>query len=278
MSEHELNNFQNQPLLTIGTDPPQPKRQRPSENMSYPKPYMFSDPYYDWEGCADRLREILNKPDADLTTDDYDIIFAKHLPAADYPEGAYYMDKCISHIACGRDVHTSRFPEGFLWWLVHFKNQLKQDNAFDTAKNSLVSAFWTILEQFELFDLTETECESIGRSFSYSQGAYNSSTVCDIIDELTIYDEFIPELDSIVAALAASDRIEHVRWYVEIAFHTRSWCTTFTTDDHGLDNYQRKEEIFHKLHSFAVLQKKQQTAAMVAYQEGRSKYNCLVIL
>lgn len=246
--------------------------------MNYPKPETFSDPYYDWEGYEARFREILGKPNSDLTTEDYAIIFAKHLPAADYPEGAYYIDKCISHIACGREIHTSRFPDGFLWWLTHFKDRLAQDHAFDAAKSSLVSALWTILDHFELFDLTEAECETIGRSFTYSVGPYNSSTVSDIIDELTIYDEFLPELDKLVADLTTSDRIEHVRWFVEIAFHTRSWCTTFTADSHGLDNYQRKEELFHRLHSLAVLQKKQEVAAMAAYKEGKSKYNRLTRL
>jgi hypothetical protein len=246
--------------------------------MNYPKPEKFSDPYDDWRGCEDRLQAILSKLDADLTTDDYAIIFAKHLPAADYPEGSYYIDKCLSHIASGRDVHTSRFPDGFLWWLVHFKDRLAQDHAFENVKRSLVSVLWTLFDHFELFDLTEPDCESIGRSFAYSVGPYNSATVCDLVDELTIYDEFLPELDRFVADLTVSDRMEHVRWYVEIAFHTRSWCLLYSTDEHGLDNKQRKEELFHRLHSFAVLQKKQSVAAMAAYQEGKTKYNRLVSL
>lgn len=246
--------------------------------MDYPKPKKFSDPYQDWEGCEDELRNILSKADDDLTTEDYAAIFYRNLPPADYPEGAYYISRCISHIARGRAVHASRFPDGFLWWLVHFKDQLKQDQAFDAAKRSLVAALFELLDHFELFDLTEEECKAIGRSFTSSVGPYNSSTVSDIIDELTIYDEFLPELAMVETHLTASDRIEHARWYVEIAFRTRSWLTTFRDDDDGLNNYRRKEELFHRLHSFAVLQKKQEAATTATAEEGKFKYNRLVML
>lgn len=246
--------------------------------MDYPKPTKFSDNYLEWEGCEDELRKILSKADDDLTTEDYAAIFYRNLPPADYPEGAYYISRCISHIARGRDVHASRFPDGFLWWLVHFKDQLKQDQAFDTVKRSLMSALFELLDQFELFDLTEEECKAVRRNFECSVGPYNSSTVCDIIDELTMYDEFQPELAMVEAHLTASDRIEHARWYVEIAFHTRSWLTTFRDDDDGWDDYQRKEALFHRLHSFAVLQKKQRAASTATAEEGKFKYNRLVML
>jgi hypothetical protein len=246
--------------------------------MQYPKPDGFSDPHQDWEGCGDLFRQILDKRDEDLTTDDYRVIFAQHLPAADYAEGAYYIDKCIAHIAGGREVHASRLPEGFLWWLAHFRERLEQDQAFGQIKESLVSAVWENLDRFELFDLTEEECKSIGRSFMYSVSPYNSSTVNDFFDEITIYDDFEPELERMVGDLVSSDRIEHVRWYVQIAFHTRSWCTVFNVDDYGLDNYPRKEDLFHRLHSFGVLQRKQEAAMMATFQEDKVKYNRLVRL
>lgn len=76
--------------------------------MTRGKPSQFSDPYHDWEGYEDTFRVILDKDDQELTTDDFGIIFAKHLPAADYAEGIYYIARCIAHIAEGRDIHQKQ--------------------------------------------------------------------------------------------------------------------------------------------------------------------------
>jgi hypothetical protein len=244
--------------------------------MKYPKPQQFSDPYHDWDGCEDKLMTILMKNDNALSTADYGVIFAKNLPAANYQEGAFYIEKCLDHISAGREINKSRFPEGFLWWLVNFKDDLINDNLYAGVKNSIVSVIWRLLDNFELFELNEGECKQMGRDFKWSIGPYNQNTVWDIMDEITIYDEFEPELNVIVDKLIESDLLAHVRWFVEIAAHTRIWALLYDERFSELDSFERKEDLFHKLHHFPVIKKKYWTAMLKTREEGKEKYNQLI--
>jgi len=243
--------------------------------MKYPKPDRFSDPCKDWDGCEDRLAEILRKDDQSLTTEDFNTIFHSNVPAADYVEGAYYIEKCAAHIATGKEINDSRFPDGFLWWLAHFKDNLIADQLYDEAKRLVVVSFWTLLDDFELFDLTEDECAKRGMNCAYSIGPFNRGTVCDFVDALTELDEFGPELEGILTRLIESEALPHTRWHVEIAFHVRWWL--IAEDGHmGPDFRRRRETVFQRLHAFPIFHNKYWTAMTAARREGKHKYEDLI--
>ena len=244
--------------------------------MKYQKPKQFSDPYHDWFTSDDLLCAILAKADNSLTTADYSVIFAQNLPAANYQEGAYYIEKCLEHIGSSHEVNANRFPDGFLCWLAHFRDDLVRDDLYAEIKRSLASVFWRLLDQFELFELTKAECKQMGREFEWAVGPYNQHTVWHFIDELTINDEFEPELDAIADRLITSESLAHIRWYVEIAAHSRMWAFGYDERFLQLDNYHTKEALFHKLHHFPVLKRKVLAAMQKTREEGKEKYNHLV--
>lgn len=241
------------------------------------KPTRFSDPYHDWDGCGDRLDEILSKPAIDLVVDDYSVIFARHLPAADYQEGLYYLPYCLDYISSGREVRSSRYPDSLLWWIHNYREELKADGHWDSVLQGIKAAGLALLTDFELFDLTEEECAEIGRDYGYSIGPYNQHTVHDFVDDLTIWPEYAGIVDKLLAGVRNFESISSARWYVELAFHSRTWCLLF--DPHtDLDDFENKERIFHDLHAFRYLQKAQEIAGAKTYEEGRAKYNRLVLI
>lgn len=246
--------------------------------MKYSKPKNLSDPYYDWHGYEKRFNEILSKDASQLGTEDYWIIFHRNLPAADYEEGCYFLEFCFSHIKNAWDIHDSSYPDSLLWWIDHFQEKLKSDGLWDDCLIHLKTTIGHLLNSFELFDLDEEKCKKIGRDFSYSIGPYNQSTVTDLIDDLTIFDSFEPFLNEMIDGLINSNSISNIRWYVDIAFHTRSWCTIYNDDElfKDLDNFERKEALFHKLHTFKIYQKKREIASEWAAKEKKWKYNRLV--
>ena len=246
--------------------------------MKYPKPTRFSDPYHDWSGCEEQLAEILGKSDNQLTTEDYRPIFSKNLPAANYEEGAYYIEKCGAHIANGKEVHESRFPEGYLWWLNHYWDKIVEDGLDAKIKELVVSSFFSLLDVFELFDLTEEECAKLGRDFNYSIGPYNQGTVHDFFDELTIYDPFESELERILRRLMDSDDMAHIRWYIEITSHTRGWALTYNKEFADLDNYERKQAVFNRMNSIPLVSRKYEATLELMMTEAKPKYYRMVNL
>lgn len=239
--------------------------------MKYPKPKHLSDPFRDWQGCEDQLLAILQKEDADLNRDDFGVIYFSCLPAANYEEGAYYIEKCTNYIATGRDVRDSRLPDGFLRWMVTFQEQLVADGLFDQAKALVVDSLWHLLDQFELYDLTEEECAKHGMDFAYSVGPYNHQTVHDFFDEMTNFDEFDAELNGIVRKLTTSYETAHIRWYIDIAAHTRIWLILYSPPS-SLEDWDRKEALFHRLHSFRIYSVKGESAFRTTRAEGKDKY------
>ena len=246
--------------------------------MKYPKPKQLSDPFSDWQGCEDQLRAILQKDDVELNADDFNVIYYSCLPAANYEEGAYYIEKCTDYIATGWDIRDSRLPSGLLRWIVTYGEELAADRLFDDAKGLIVSSLWRLLDRFDLFDLTKEECARLGMDFSYAIGPYNRETVGDFMDELTIYDEFEPELNGIVDRLIESDELSHIRWYIEIAAHTRTWSLLYNEEHSEPDERRRKEALLHRLHAFPVYHRKGWAAMKAAQQEDKQKYVERVLL
>ncbi len=232
--------------------------------MKYPKPKGFSDPQSDWEGCEEIFQQITAKDDDRLTTDEFGMIFHHPLPAADYEEGAYYIEKCFEHIGTGREIKHSHWPEGFLGWLDNSADRLEADGLMAEVRRLILCTFWRLVDSFELFDLSGEQCAALGLSAEYSVGPYNCTTVWDFIDELTLYDRFHPECEAIVSSLVASEQPAHVRWYLEIARHTRVWALIYRPD--ASDDFVRKEELFHRLHRFADYKGKIWPLMMDAYK------------
>jgi hypothetical protein len=91
--------------------------------IPYPKPNKLSDPYYDWDGCEERLIQILAKEPTALTAEDYGVIFYQNLPAAAYEEGCYYVPYFLSFLRSAPDLDYYEC-QGFFWYIDHFRTVL----------------------------------------------------------------------------------------------------------------------------------------------------------
>ena len=243
--------------------------------MKYQKPIKLSDPYKDWADCESNLNQIVMKNDSELSSRDFDIIYQKYLPAAAYQEGCYYIEKCANFLAASRSVHESLYPDGFLWWIEHYKTDLGADGILAEAKNTVMQSFWALLSQFELFELTKEDCERVGRDFACSIGPYNSHTVRDIFEALITEHGWEKEAEIWFERFSCSDETSHVRWYAELAWQSRVWAITY---GHEFEADVRREAWFHKLHAFNVFASKMQKAVEMTDVEGKSKYNKVISL
>lgn len=138
------------------------------------KPTRFSDPYCDWDGCENELNAILLKDEDDLVADDYHVIFARHLPAADYKEGMHYIPYCLDYLSEGREIHASRYPDSLLWWIHNYMSEMKADGQWAAVIQHLERTCIALVSDFELFDLSEEECAQMGRDHGYSIRASKS--------------------------------------------------------------------------------------------------------
>lgn len=238
------------------------------------RPTTLSDPYGDWHGCEEILAAVLATDSANLTTADYHVIFAQNLPAADYDEGVYYLEHCFGMIARSSVIHESVYPISVLWWIDNFKEQLGTDGLLESTLDRVNCSMLAMLDRFELYSLTEPECIKLGRDFRYSVGAINSPTICDIVDDLTIWPLFDPVMDSILDWLSDTSIENRARWWVEIAFHSRAWILYYEKDCE-VDNFERKQSIYDRLHRFETLTPAWEIARGAAFREGHKKYNLL---
>ncbi|APB33274.1 hypothetical protein GlitD10_0956 [Gloeomargarita lithophora Alchichica-D10] len=241
------------------------------------KPSRFSDPYSDWHGCENLFKDILDQEPIDLNVKDYRVIFARHLPAADYREGLYYIPHCLDYIRRGQEHHTSRYPDSLLWWIKNYQQHFESDGQWENVLQAITQLVLDLLTSFVLFDLSEQQCADLGRDFDYSIGPYNQITVHEMLDDLTIWTEYAGVLEALIAQLKALKTVNHARWYVELAAHSRIWCLLYDPST-PLDNYANKERLFHELHTFESLQKAEEIARSITHSEGKSKYNKLVLL
>jgi len=251
-------------------------------NMKYSKPSQLSCPCSypnidDMFARKQTLNKILDQKTEELTIADYNVLFAKFLPAANYEEGCYFLDYCFEYIEKQNSIHDSFYPNSLLWWVDSYRQNFKNDFLWDEVIHRIKRTLFILLDTFRLFKLSKKECDKIGRNYDYSIGPYNSVTLCDIFDDLTIYDSMEDILWEVVSFLEHSDKTDHCRWYVELAYHSRSWCLFYDETDE-LDNYIRKEKLFHKLHTFKTLGLKEEVAIKHTLKEGKYKYNKLVSL
>jgi hypothetical protein len=228
--------------------------------MKYPKPAQLSDPHQDWTENPEVLAEIISKPDEALTVEDFYCIFQGSLPAGTYEESAYYIEKCFLYIVAQDEIKVDRCPGQFFWWLDINRQRLEVDCLWDQIVALTEATLWKLLERFELHDLTEQECDHNGIDFRYSIYPNNANTVQTMVEEMLTYESFPPILDPIIDALVLSDKVDHIHWFVQLAWHAGNlypWEDDITDDlFNNPRSRARKIQFYEKLNHPALYEKK----------------------
>ncbi len=143
----------------------------------YPKPQKFSDSYHDWHGYEAFFQDILDKNPDDLDLDDFNMIFATILPAADYEEGVFYLEACFLWMSRQEDPIDSNLCSGALWFIDHHHQRLERDDLLEPCLHLVADLCRLYTSGYELLRLTNEELKTHGIRASYREFVKNSSTV-----------------------------------------------------------------------------------------------------
>lgn len=102
----------------------------------YPRPAKFSDPGGDFSD--EELKELIRKPDNELTETDLMCIFQGALPAGEYHEVMYFLPITLRHIAENKESDTAN---ELLRWMSYNQNALQADNCYDDLLNFFETLF-----------------------------------------------------------------------------------------------------------------------------------------
>jgi hypothetical protein len=244
-------------------------------SQQFIKPNCLTDPFLEWENEEDFLQEIVKKNSTDLNYNDFKAIFYRILPAASYEEGLYYLIPCIDYIRSTKSIHVSHYPDSLLSWVNDHKDNLENDGLLDSTIGEILHLFKSLLSDFELYELTELQCNEIGRDFDYSISPYNNKTIHCLIDDITRFPLFSKLLENIIDYLISDNSLSTIRWYTDIAHHTRYWTVIYNSDDPH-DSYTQKEYLFKRLHEFKHFCEKSRVSSEATSREKKYKYNKLL--
>lgn len=231
------------------------------------KPTKFSDPYSDWKGYEDVFQTIIKKPESQLDIEDFQIIFAKLLPAAEYSEGLYFIEPCLSYVSEGHDVFKSRFPDGLIWWIMDHQEKLKNEGLFLEILKSIEATFWKLVDFFEIFELSENDFQRYGVDPKVGTVPFNHQTLMDLIDDLLSYPELFQLWEKLLSKMKSSIDNNHSRWYIEICRHSREWLMYPPVYKPDL-----KERAFHSLHEFCIFNRKYSISFELSKLEKKGRY------
>ena len=102
----------------------------------YPRPAKFSDPGGDFS--EDELKELIRKPDNELTETDLMCIFQGMLPAGEYHEVMYFLPIALQHIAENQENDTL---DNLLRWASYNQEDLQADGIYDDLLNFFETLF-----------------------------------------------------------------------------------------------------------------------------------------
>jgi hypothetical protein len=216
----------------------------------YPKPTRFSDPFQEWEGCEETLDNILSTEKGDLGLSDYDTIFYLITPAANYEEGAYYIDGCFDFMRRKLSRIESNICEGLFYFINYHRERLKEDGLLSQCLEEIINLFQCYTASFELMRLTDGELEQYGTDPTYRELARYYLSIWSLIDYLIGYELYSSVLDSSLTWLDQDD-VHKSCWWIEIADHVRVWYVIYNAVDESNSRKQRLMDRLLKLHDYS---------------------------
>jgi len=206
--------------------------------VPYPKPTQFSDPYHDWDGCEDLLNSILAKEPQDLVSTDYDTIFSAHLPAADYEEGAYYIEPCFEWMGKRTDAVKSNVCGGVFWYIDRFHDRLAQDGLMDSCHLLISNLIASYISECQLVRLTDDELAKYHIRESYREFVKYSRSVHDLVDAVVAFERYSHHFDAIIQTLNSNGVVGSC-WWLEITCHARWWYGVYSPTDKSNSRKQK---------------------------------------
>ena len=212
--------------------------------ITYPKPEKFSDPFQDWMGCEKTLTDVLAKDKTSLGENDYNVIFARTLPAANYEEGVYYLDSCFDFMRRKQSSVESHICEGFFDFINYHRERLEKDGLLNPCLEELVRLFQSYTSSFEVIHLTDEELEQHQIIPSYRDWPKYSRVVEDLVEYLIEYEFFAPVLDDLMAWLNQNDT-HRSQWWIAIAYYVMTnWYVIYDDQD---ESNARKQRLIYRL-------------------------------
>lgn len=215
---------------------------------SYPKPKTFSDPGRDWHGYESVFQDMAARDPDDLTPREFGMIFAPILPAADYEEGAYYLDACFRNMSRRDNVVEGNLCSGVFWFIDHHKERLGKDGLLSLCLELIADLWRTYTSDFDLMRLTDQELEQYGIREDYRQFVKHSRTVHDLVDALIEHELYGAVLDDLLTSLDDGSTVDSC-WWMEIAYHARWW---YVIHHRGSEENARRQHILHRLLALEV--------------------------
>lgn len=154
----------------------------PELNLPYGRPSSLSDPFHDF--TEDRLKEILETPDAEMTWWHYQQILGPFLPAGTYEEAAYFLPRAFGHIRSHDDVALD-LVTSLAWFISEYRPRLEADGAAGACRDLMGSCFDQWTAEFTVVHFDRAACHAKGWGLRYFDYVKHSEVVaegtCDLI-------------------------------------------------------------------------------------------------
>lgn len=227
----------------------------------YGKPLQLSYPYQFHKYQPEKIAEILNKSDGELTLEDFGFIFSMHEPDADYQEGLYYIPLCFEKMeeACPfeRNVCISLF-----WYIEFFKHRLIEDGFYAECIQGIESYFEMITGDFAIRKEYEPS-----RRYRLTKLEYGL-TVDTIVFGAVSSDETWKILSKLLFGLKNKDAVGSC-WWIMISYFSREWIMHARK---GSYTYKKRKILFEHFHKFGEYSKHFERARNYTQEKGTYEY------
>ena len=219
--------------------------------IKYSRPEKLSDPFQDWMGCEKTLTGVLAKDKTSLDRSDYDVIFAHGLPAANYEEGAYFLDSCFDFMRRKQSSVESHLCEGLFDFINYHRERLEEDGLLSQCLGEIIRLFQSYTSSFEVIHLTDAELEHYKIETCYREWPKYSRVVEELVEYLVEYELFSSVLDDSMTWLNQED-VHKSGWWIAIADYVMmNWYVIY--EDHDESNARKQRLIYRifNLHDYS---------------------------
>lgn len=193
--------------------------------VRHQRPQILSDPYHDFS--ENRLTEILEKKDCELTWSDFSDLFGPHLPAGSYEEVVYFLPLAFLEIQNNSDDALDLITPVFVFCSKNYV-QLTIDGNIEFVNHHIIQCLKQWTNSFEIKHFDKSACLKKGWEIEYFDYVVNSELVCTCISDLVEYGSFSSLVTLFVKSLT-NDKVGAL-WFLELS---RARCDVYHPPNQG---------------------------------------------
>lgn len=196
----------------------------------YGKPKTLTDRYD--ECSAEAIAHLLSKAEAELTWNDFNMLYRVGVAPATYQEGLYFLPAAIAFLRRSPNPDAVDCVADVMWFLSEYAARLEQDGLLPECREQILALLRERTVQFVVVHWDREKNRQMGRDRDHYDYVEDSQLVCHTVEALLRFKSlgewsagFIGELGSAQNAPVKS------AWFLECVKDSRNWALFRGTSD-----------------------------------------------